>query len=43
MTNIAVKVAGIIRSVSENIVISPEYADKLDISYVMDSVYTQTP
>lgn len=38
-----VKVAGIIRSVSENIVISPEYADKLDISYVMDSVYTQTP
>ena len=35
--------AGIIRSVSENIVISPEYADKLDISYVMDSVYTQTP
>ncbi len=37
------KVAGIIRSVSENIVISPEYADKLDISYVMDSVYTDTP
>lgn len=37
------KVAGIIRSVSENIVISPEYADKLDINYVIDSVYTDTP
>ncbi len=37
------KVAGIIRSVSENIVISPEYAGRIGIDYVIDSVYTDTP
>ncbi len=37
------KVSGITRSVSENIVISPEYADELHIDYMMDSVYTDTP
>ncbi len=37
------KVSGIMRSVSENIVISPEYADELGIGYVMDSIYTDTP
>ena len=31
-----------IRSVSENIVISPEYADKLGIGYSIDSIYTGT-
>ena len=36
------KVAGTIRSVSENIVISAEYAKKQGISYVPDSVYTKT-
>ncbi len=34
------KVAGRIRSVSENIVITPEYADEIGISYKTDSVYT---
>ena len=34
------KVAGLIRSVSENIVISPAYAKILDIPYMIDSVYT---
>lgn len=37
------KVAGIIRSVSENIVMSPEYAGRIGIDYVIDSVYTDTP
>ena len=37
------KVAGIIRSVSENIVISPEYAGRIGIDYVIDSIYTDTP
>lgn len=36
------KVAGIIRSVSECIVMTPAYADSIDFSYVMDSVYTDT-
>lgn len=36
------KVAGIIRSVSENIVMSTGYADKLSITYRPDSVYTDT-
>lgn len=36
------KVAGIFRSVSENIIISTEYADSLNISYTVDSVYTDT-
>lgn len=34
------KVAGRIRSVSENIVITPEYADEVGITYKKDSVYT---
>lgn len=36
------KVAGVIRSVSENIVMSPDYADKVGISCKPDSVYTKT-
>lgn len=36
----ALKVAGVIRSVSESIVITPKYADTLHISYAVDSVYT---
>lgn len=36
------KVAGIIRSISENIVISEEYAAKCNIPHTMDSVYTDT-
>ena len=36
------KVAGIIRSVSENIVISSDYAKSLDIPFKTDSVYTDT-
>lgn len=36
------KVAGFDRSVSENIVILPEYADELGIPYTMDSIYTDT-
>lgn len=36
------KVAGVIRSVSENIVISPQYAQKLGLSFTPDSVYTDT-
>lgn len=35
-------VKGITRSVSENIVISKKYADRKDISYRIDSVYTDT-
>lgn len=37
------QVAGIVRSVSKNIVITPEYADALGIAYTMDTVYTATP
>ena len=37
-----VKVAGVIRSVSESIVISPAYADSLGLAYSADSVYTDT-
>lgn len=36
------KVSGIIRSVSESIVISPEYAEKLGMSVKPDSIYTTT-
>lgn len=36
------KVAGVIRSVSENIVISSDYAKSLDIPFKTDSVYTDT-
>lgn len=38
----SLKVAGIIRSVSESIVISQSYAEKTGISYTVDSVYTST-
>ena len=34
------KVAGIIRSVSESIVITPEYAQSINLPYSIDSVYT---
>lgn len=37
-----IRISGIIRSVSENIVISPKYAEKLGIPYTVDSVYTAT-
>ncbi|MGM9680167.1 MAG: ABC transporter permease [Eubacteriales bacterium] len=36
------KVAGMIRSVSENMVISPEYADTLGLLYTVNAIYTQT-
>ena len=36
------RVAGVIRSVSESIVVSRDYADALGIPFVTDSVYTQT-
>lgn len=36
------KVAGIIRSLSESIVVTEEYADVLQIPYLPDSVYTKT-
>jgi putative ABC transport system permease protein len=36
------RIAGITRSVSENIVISPEYADRLGIDYSIESIYTDT-
>lgn len=36
------KVAGIIRSVSENMVISPGYAEKLGIPYTVNAIYTET-
>lgn len=36
------KVAGFFRSVSENIIISDAYAEKLNIPYTIDSVYTDT-
>ncbi len=36
------RVSGILRSVSENIVMTPKYAEKLNLSYRMDSVYTDT-
>lgn len=41
--NYTLKVSGIVRSISENIVISSDYADSLGIPYIMDSVYTDTP
>ncbi len=34
------RVAGFIRSVSENIVISPEYAESLEIPYTVNAIYT---
>lgn len=36
------RVAGVIRSVSESIVISEDYAKALSLQYTTDSVYTQT-
>lgn len=36
------RVAGIIRSTSESVVVSPAYADRLGIPYRIDSVYTDT-
>ena len=36
------KINGVIRSISENIVITSEYAKSLGISFTLDSVYTQT-
>lgn len=36
------KVAGVVRSVSENIVISHTYADSLHLKYTPDSIYTDT-
>ncbi len=36
------KISGIIRSVSENIVISPKYAEKLGLDVNADSIYTST-
>ena len=36
------KISGIIRSVSENIVISPKYAEKSGIAVKADSIYTST-
>lgn len=36
------KINGIIRSVSENIVISPKYAEKLGLDVKADSIYTST-
>lgn len=36
------QVAGTIRSVSENIVISPEYAESLEIPYTVNAIYTKT-
>lgn len=41
-TDYKLRVAGIIRSVSENIVISPIYAEELGINYTIDSIYTDT-
>ncbi len=38
----ALRVAGILRSVSKNVVISPAYAAQLELPYTMDSVYTDT-
>lgn len=35
-------VAGVIRSISEGMVITPEYADSIGLSYSPDSVYTLT-
>lgn len=37
-----VKLAGIIRSTSQSIVITPEYAKTLELPYIVDSVYTDT-
>lgn len=38
----SLRVAGIFRSVSENIIISDAYAEKVGIAYTIDSVYTDT-
>ena len=38
----ALKIAGIIRSVTENIVISESYAKSLGIDYTVDSIYTSS-
>lgn len=35
-------VAGVIRSVSENMVISPGYAEKLGLPYTVNAIYTET-
>lgn len=35
-------VAGVIRSVSENMVISPKYAETLGLPYTIDAIYTET-
>ena len=37
----SIKISGIICSVTENIVMSEEYADKLKITYSIDSIYTE--
>ncbi|MGN0493261.1 MAG: ABC transporter permease [Acutalibacteraceae bacterium] len=36
------KVAGVIRSVSENMVISPEYAESIELPYTVNAIYTET-
>lgn len=36
------KVAGVIRSVSENMVISPEYAESIELPYNVNAIYTET-
>lgn len=36
------RVAGIVRSVAENITITPAYAQRLGLTYTVDSVYTAT-
>lgn len=41
-TEYTLTVAGIICSISESVVITPAYAEKIGISYVKDSVYTDT-
>lgn len=36
------KVAGVIRSVSENMVISTEYAESIELPYTVNAIYTET-
>ena len=36
------RVAGVIRSVSENMVISPEYAESIELPYTVNAIYTET-
>lgn len=36
------KVAGIVRNISESFFISDEYAKKIDLNYIADSIYTDT-